>query len=190
MCEHCSTGTSWIKSFGEEDGVCEYSLEPEEGREWSGGCPNHPVAWSIERFVEDHLCQRHMEEEDVSLDEGLGEFLREGGLQVSTDFLRLQSCNCRHVLTWFLPTSLARTGVRAGNRLNMPRWSLNVGVSAKNIWRSGDRDVSCTRAGIKEVDANYRFLCAFWIADCKMPRSSHNSMPRFVSCWASKSLPK
>ncbi len=87
VCEHCSTGTKWTKSFGEEDGICEYSLEPEEGRERSGGCPNHPVAWSFERFVEDHLCQRHMEEEDVSLDEGLGEFLREGGLQVSTDFL-------------------------------------------------------------------------------------------------------
>ncbi len=99
MCEHCSTGAKWTEPISEEDGICEYSPEPEEGRERPGRCRNHPVAWSFERFVEDHLCQRHMEEEDVSLDEGLGDFLRKGNLQLSTDFLpisrqQLPPCSC------------------------------------------------------------------------------------------------
>ncbi len=87
MCEHCSTGTSWTEPFSEEEGICDSSPEPDGGPEIPDMCPNQPVAWSLERYVDDHLCQRHMEEENDSLDEGLGEFLREGGLQLSTDFL-------------------------------------------------------------------------------------------------------
>ncbi len=87
MCEHCSTGTSWTEPFSEEEGICDSSPEPDEGPEIPDMCSNQPVAWAFERFVEDHLCERHMEEENDSLDEGLGEFLREGDLQLSTDFL-------------------------------------------------------------------------------------------------------
>ena len=101
MCEHCSTGTMWTEPYDEEEGICEYSPEPDEGPEIPDMCPNHPVAWSLERYVDDHFCQRHMEEENDSLDEGLGEFLREGGLQLSTDFLPIsqpQSPLCSYIV--------------------------------------------------------------------------------------------
>ena len=63
------------------------SPESEEGEETPDMCPNNPVAWSFERFVEDHLCPEHMEEENVNLDDGLGDFLRQADLQLSADFL-------------------------------------------------------------------------------------------------------
>ncbi len=101
MCEHCSTGTIWREPFDEEEGICDYSPETDEGPETPDMCPIQPVAWAFERFVEDHLCQSHMEEENDSLDEGLGEFLREGGLQLSTDFLPIsepQSPSCSYIV--------------------------------------------------------------------------------------------
>ena len=101
MCEHCSTGTIWTESFDEEEGICDHSPEPDEGPDIPDMCPIQPVAWFLERFVEDHLCQRHMEEENDSLDEGLGEFLRKGGLQLSTDFLPIsqpQPPQCSYIV--------------------------------------------------------------------------------------------
>ena len=101
MCEHCSTGTSWTEPFSEEEGICDYSPEPDGGPEIPDMCPIQPVAWAFERFVEDHLWQRHMEEENDSLDEGLGEFLREGDLQLSTDFLPIsepQPPKCSYIV--------------------------------------------------------------------------------------------
>ena len=56
MCEHCSTGIGWREPYSEEAGICEYSPEPEKGTEMPDMCPNHPVAWAFQRFVEDHLC--------------------------------------------------------------------------------------------------------------------------------------
>ncbi len=53
-----------------------------------------------ERFVEDHLCQAHMEEENVYLDEGLGDFLREADLQLSAYFLPIAQNGepCSHIV--------------------------------------------------------------------------------------------
>ena len=101
VCAHCSTGSRWTEPFGDETESCEYSLEPKEGREKPGVCPKQPAAWAYERFIEDYLCQRHMEEEDIQLDEGLGDFLRKGNLQLSTDFPPIseqQSPPCSYVV--------------------------------------------------------------------------------------------
>ncbi len=101
MCAHCSTGSKWTEPFGDETESCEYSPGPKEGQEKPGVCPKQPAAWAYERFIEDHLCQRHMEEENDSLDEGLGEFLREGDLQLSTDFLPIsepQPPKCSYIV--------------------------------------------------------------------------------------------
>jgi hypothetical protein len=87
MYEHCSTGTVWTEPYSEEDGICEYSPEPEEGSEMPDMCPNYPVAWDYQRFVENHLCDRHMEEDNARLNRGVGNILRQADLQLSTDFL-------------------------------------------------------------------------------------------------------
>ena len=87
MCEHCSTGIGWREPHSEEAGICEYSPEPEKGTEMPDMCPNHPVAWAFQRFVEDHLCDRHIEEDNARLDRGVGNFLRQADLQLSADFL-------------------------------------------------------------------------------------------------------
>ena len=50
-------------------------------------CPNYAVVWAFQRFVEDHLCDRHMEEDNARLDRGVGNFLRQADLQLSADFL-------------------------------------------------------------------------------------------------------
>jgi len=87
VCEHCSTGTGWTEPFRQEAGICEYAPEPEKGSELPDMCPNYPVAWAFQRFVEDHLCDRHMEEDNARLDRGVGNYLRQADLQLSADFL-------------------------------------------------------------------------------------------------------
>ncbi len=102
MCEHCSTSTGWRKPYSDEAGICEYSPEPEKATEMPDMCPNYPVAWAFRRFVEDHLCDRHMEEDNARLDRGVGNFLRQADLQLSADFLPIsgqQSPPCSFVLS-------------------------------------------------------------------------------------------
>ena len=101
MCEHCSTGTGWTEPFSQEAGICEYAPEPEKGSELPDMCPNYPVAWAFLRFVEDHLCDRHMEEDNARLDRGVGNYLRQADLQLSADFLPIsgqQPPSCSFVL--------------------------------------------------------------------------------------------
>ncbi len=82
MCEHCSSESWWTGPLGNDEAICEYSDEHSNIR-----CLAPPTAWSYERYVEDHLCAEHTEEENVLLDEGLGNILRDSGYHRSVDYL-------------------------------------------------------------------------------------------------------
>ena len=68
MCEHCRSGKMW-KEDKEED-VCEWSNpEPlEDEDELPPMCPNPATRVVWDRHVEDHLCDEHVDQENVDLE--------------------------------------------------------------------------------------------------------------------------
>ncbi len=94
MCEHCRSGKMW-KEDKEED-VCEWSNpEPlEDEDELPPMCPNPATRVVWDRHVEDHLCDEHVDQENVDLDRGVGDLHRSFGLQQSVDYLPIRDSQC------------------------------------------------------------------------------------------------
>ena len=60
-------------------------------------CEEPATCLVYERYLEDHLYEEHVAEENRDLDEGLGDFLRDAGFQRSVDFLPIQQeATCDH----------------------------------------------------------------------------------------------
>ncbi len=76
MCEYCNkTKVTVAKLDSDEESPCEWFSE-EEGP----GCCDKPAVFSVsEWYVEDHLCNTHMEETEKDLQEGLADFLEHAG---------------------------------------------------------------------------------------------------------------
>ena len=76
MCEHCRSGKIWEED--KEEDVCEWSnpapLEDED--ELPPMCPNPATRVVWDRHVEDHLCDEHVDQENVDLDRGVGDLHR------------------------------------------------------------------------------------------------------------------
>lgn len=86
MCEHCRSGHMWEGDIGED--ICEWVPEPlEDEDELPSMCLNPATRAWVERFVEDHLCQEHVDRENVALDGGLGNVYRATRRQESVDYL-------------------------------------------------------------------------------------------------------
>ncbi len=87
MCEHCDAGTSWEKAVSKDDRIpCQFHLETEPGQA-EFHCGAFATRQFTERVVERHLCAAHQAQENAALDQGLGDALREAGLQEGVDFL-------------------------------------------------------------------------------------------------------
>ncbi|MHC4470795.1 MAG: hypothetical protein ACYTDY_09600 [Planctomycetota bacterium] len=97
MCERCREDTVWGELIEVDEEVdCEWVEDEEitkplpveeEEDPWFGGCPEPATCRVFTRYAEEHLCTAHMEEDCEELEEGLGDFLRESGLLVASDYL-------------------------------------------------------------------------------------------------------
>ena len=100
MCERCREDTVWGERIEVDDVVdCEWldaeSLEEEVAEDedldaldlLEDGCGKPATCRIFSRYAEEHLCTDHMEEDNEELETGLGDFLRESGLLVASDYL-------------------------------------------------------------------------------------------------------
>jgi len=100
MCERCQQDTAWGELIQVDEEVdCEWiededleadlegEIEEDDDTPILTGCPEPATCRVFTRYAEEHLCEAHMEEDCEDLDNGLGEFLRETGLLVSSDYL-------------------------------------------------------------------------------------------------------
>ena len=94
MCEHCRSGKMW-KEDKEED-VCEWSNpEPlEDEDELPPMCPTPATRVVWDRHVEDHLCDEHVDQENVDLDRGVGD-LHRGHVNRCVNVVRRRPPPCR-----------------------------------------------------------------------------------------------
>lgn len=101
MCEHCEKSKLVLvdRVELEEDMPCESGSE-------DGPCSNGAEFEAKEYYCENHLCEQHRDEINKSLDEGLGDFMRECGFEQAVDFHPIQTTyeTCNYID----PTSLMR----------------------------------------------------------------------------------
>lgn len=117
MCEHC-TGTKISGKDlgpGERTG-CQRFIPPNEEEASSLGQECGKLAAYVvrKRYVEEHLCAEHVEEEDEAIHDGLGDFMRELGIQESCEFLPIrQEATCDGLGNLLSGASLERCARRA-----------------------------------------------------------------------------
>ena len=68
--------------------------QPEDEVELPVMCPNPATRVVREKFVEDHLCNEHVDQASVDLGRGVGDLYRSFGLQQSVDYLPIRDSQC------------------------------------------------------------------------------------------------
>lgn len=83
MCEHCSIADRQIQLVGTDPQPVPCDK-----------CARPATHWLIERFVESHLCKRHVRQENRALDDGLAATMATLGIQQSVEYLHYPSGGC------------------------------------------------------------------------------------------------
>ena len=94
MCEHCSSGFMWEGDTKADVCAWRNAEQPEDEVELPVMCPNPATRVVREKFVEDHLCNEHVDQENADLDCGVGDLYRSFGLQQSVAYLPIRDSQC------------------------------------------------------------------------------------------------
>ena len=76
MCEHCSSGFMWEGDTKADVCAWRNAEQPEDEVELPVMCPNPATRVVREKFVEDHLCNEHVDQENADLDREVGDLYR------------------------------------------------------------------------------------------------------------------
>ena len=76
MCEHCSSGFMWEGDTKADVCAWRNPEQPQDEDELPVMYPNPAIRMVRAKFVEDHLCNEHVDRENVDLDRGVGDLYR------------------------------------------------------------------------------------------------------------------